>query len=99
MTDGRTVVVRMRCRGTHRGEWQGLAPTGRPMKIDEVYFFRITDDRISGVWGLEDTWTRMQQLAGGRRPAGPARLTQRAPCIRLGPGKRSALTKRSRIRR
>ena len=30
-----------------------------------MYFFRFTDGRISGLWGLEDTWTRMQQLAGG----------------------------------
>ena len=64
VTDGRTVVARMRCTGTHHGEWQGLPPTGRPMRIDEVYFFRIADGRISGLWGLEDTWTRMRQLAG-----------------------------------
>lgn len=64
VTDGHTVVARMRCSGTHHGEWQGLAPTGRRMIIDEVYLFRITDERISGVWGLEDTSTRMQQLAG-----------------------------------
>ena len=64
VSDGRTVVARMRCTGTHRGEWQGLAPTGRRMKVDEVYFFRFTDGRISGLWGLEDTWSRMQQLTG-----------------------------------
>jgi len=64
VTDGRTVVARMRCTGTHHGEWQGLPATGRPMTIDEVYFFRIADGRISGLWGLEDTWTRMRQLAG-----------------------------------
>ena len=64
VTDGRTVVARMRCTGTHRGEWQGIPPTGRRMNIDEVYFFRLADDRITGVWGLEDTWTRMRQLTG-----------------------------------
>ncbi len=64
VTDGQTVVARMRCTGTHQGEWQGLPPTGRRMKIDEVYFFRISDDRITGLWGLEDTWTRMRQLTG-----------------------------------
>ena len=42
----------------------GLPATGRPMRIDEVYFFRITEGRIGGVWGLEDTWTRMRQLRG-----------------------------------
>ena len=36
VTDGHTVVARMRCVGTHQGEWQGLAPTGRPMRVDEV---------------------------------------------------------------
>jgi predicted ester cyclase len=64
VTDGRTVVARMRCTGTHHGTWHGLAPTGRAMRIDEVYFFRTGNDRITGVWGLEDTWTRMRQLAG-----------------------------------
>lgn len=59
-----TVVARFRCTGTQSGAWQGLAPSGRHMQIDEVAFYRITDDRISGVWALEDTWTRMHQLAG-----------------------------------
>ena len=64
VTDGRTVVARMRCSGTHHGEWQGIPPTGRRMNIDEVYFFRLVDDRITGLWGLEDTWIRMRQLTG-----------------------------------
>jgi hypothetical protein len=34
------------------------------MSIDEVYFFRVTDDRLARVWGLEHTWTRHQQLQG-----------------------------------
>ena len=70
VTDGRTVVARMRCTGTHHGTWQGLAPTGRAMRIDEVYFFRIGDNRITGLWGLEDTWTRMRQLAGDHATLG-----------------------------
>jgi predicted ester cyclase len=62
--EGSTVVARFRCSGTHRGPWQGLAATGRSMRIDEVYFFRVSDGGISGLWGLEDTWTRTRQLAG-----------------------------------
>jgi predicted ester cyclase len=58
------VVARFRCTGTHQGPWQGLQPTGRTMRVDEVYFFRVTGDRLSRVWGLEDTWTRHQQLQG-----------------------------------
>ena len=62
--EGDTVVARFRCTGTQATDWQGLTATGRAMEVDEVSFIRITDDRISGIWGLEDTWTRIRQLAG-----------------------------------
>jgi predicted ester cyclase len=65
-----TVVARFRCTGTHNGPWQGLPPTGRTMRIDEVYFFRVTNNRLSRVWGLEDTWTRHQQLRGSNANLG-----------------------------
>ncbi|HZB40399.1 MAG TPA: ester cyclase, partial [Ilumatobacter sp.] len=42
--DGDTVVARFRCTGTQHAEWQGIAPQGRRMRIDEVYFFRLTND-------------------------------------------------------
>lgn len=64
VSDGSTVVARMRCRGTHAGTWQGLAATGRTMRVDEVHFVRTAQGRITGLWGLEDTWTRWRQLAG-----------------------------------
>lgn len=59
-----TVVARFRCTGTHQRDWLGLAATGRTMEVDEVAFFTIADGRISHMWALEDTWTRMIQLAG-----------------------------------
>jgi steroid delta-isomerase-like uncharacterized protein len=64
VAEGVTVVARFRCHGTHLGAWEGLPPSGRAMNIDEVYFFRFADGRIRSMWGLEDTWTRMRQLAG-----------------------------------
>ena len=58
-----TVVGRFRCSATHLGPWRGQAPTGRRFTdVDEVYFFTITDGRISGAWGLEDTQSRLRQL-------------------------------------
>lgn len=59
-----TVVARFHCTGTQQGEWQGITPTGRSMDIDEVAFITVTEGRITHMWGLEDTWTRMRQLAG-----------------------------------
>lgn len=34
------------------------------MRIDEVHFFRFDHGRIRSMWGLEDTRTRLRQLAG-----------------------------------
>ena len=65
-----TVVARFRCTGTQLGDWQGLAASGRAMAVDEVYFFRFADSRVAGMWGVEDTWTRMRQLAGDNATLG-----------------------------
>ena len=64
VAEGDTVVARFRCHGTQSAPWEGLPPKGRRMKIDEVYFFRFSEDRIRSLWGLEDTWTRIRQLTG-----------------------------------
>jgi predicted ester cyclase len=61
-----TVVGRFACSGTHRGEWRGHPPTGRRFEdVDEVYFFTFQGDRISAVWGIEDTLDRLDQLGLG----------------------------------
>jgi predicted ester cyclase len=62
--EGDTVVARFRCTGTQATEWQGITPSGRSMDVDEVSFLRITNGRIDRIWALEDTWTRLRQLAG-----------------------------------
>ena len=58
-----TVVGRFHCSATQLGPWRGEAPTGRSFRnVDEVYFFTITDGRISAAWGLEDNESRARQL-------------------------------------
>ena len=69
VAEGDTVVGRFACSATHRGEWRGHAPTGRRFEdVEEVYFFSFQGDRISAVWGLEDTLDRFHQL--GLEPGG-----------------------------
>jgi len=64
--EGERVVGRFRCSGTHTGEWNGHAPTGRRFeRIDEVYFFTAAKGRITAAWGLEDAARRRQQLGLG----------------------------------
>lgn len=51
------------CSATQHGEWQGQPASGaRFERIDEVYFFRFRDGRITHAWGLEDNLDRMRQL-------------------------------------
>ena len=57
------VVGRFRCAGTHLGPWRGRPPTGRRFRrVDEVYFFRVRDGRITEAWGIEDIRSRERQL-------------------------------------
>jgi predicted ester cyclase len=62
-----TVVGRFARSATHRGEWRGHAPTGRRFEdVDEVYFFTFQQNRISAVWGLEDTLDRFRHSGSTR---------------------------------
>jgi predicted ester cyclase len=57
------VVAHFRCSGTHRGEWLEVPPTGRRFEaVDEIYIFRIKDDKLFSAIGVEDNLTRMRQL-------------------------------------
>jgi predicted ester cyclase len=57
------VVGRFACSGTHSAVWRGHPATNRRFhRIAEVYFFRVSDGRISSAWGLEDTYERLRQL-------------------------------------
>jgi predicted ester cyclase len=57
------VVGRFACSATHLGDWRGHPPTGRRFeRVDEVYFFTFSGERIAAVWGIEDTLDRFQQL-------------------------------------
>jgi predicted ester cyclase len=48
--------------GTHRGEFYGVAPTGRSVTTDEFAFYRIEDDRIVEVWGMAFAVLLLEQL-------------------------------------
>jgi predicted ester cyclase len=63
------VVARMTYPGTHRGEWQGIAPTGKHVAYDAVVIARITGRKIVEMWALLDLLSLMQQL-GAAPPLG-----------------------------
>ncbi len=47
VTGGDRVVARTTIRGTHRGEFQGIPPTGRSIQTTAIVIYRISDGRIA----------------------------------------------------
>ncbi|WP_308280389.1 ester cyclase [Streptomyces lincolnensis] len=62
IAEGDRVVSRNTVTGTHRGEFRGLAPTGRAVRYDEIFVFRFEDGRIAEIWGVVDVFTQLRQL-------------------------------------
>lgn len=46
IAEGEWVVTRVTMRGTHRGEWMGIQPTGMPLEVTAVNIDRVVNGRI-----------------------------------------------------
>ena len=62
VAEGDKVAVRLNVTGTHKGEFQGIPPSGRKLSIDEMAFLTIIDGRITEGWITSDTMSFMQQI-------------------------------------
>jgi predicted ester cyclase len=61
MAEGNWVTARVTMRGTHRGEFQGIAPTGKRVEVRAIDMFRIREGKIVEHWGT----LRRTEVAGG----------------------------------
>jgi steroid delta-isomerase-like uncharacterized protein len=64
---GDRVAARVLHRGTHHGDFFGIAPTGRPVVYEGTVIFRIADGKIAERWGTVDVFGLLAQL--GATPA------------------------------
>ena len=62
IAEGDKVSVRAVWRGTHSGDFRGLPPTGKEIKITAFIVDRIRDGKIVEHWSLFDQMGMMQQL-------------------------------------
>jgi steroid delta-isomerase-like uncharacterized protein len=62
VAEGDKVAVRLNVTGTHKGEFQGIPPSGRKLSLDEMAFLTIIDGRITEGWITSDTMSFMQQI-------------------------------------
>jgi predicted ester cyclase len=54
VAEGDKVTARVTMRGTHQGEFQGIAPTGKRVEVRALDMFRIKDSKIVEHWGHAD---------------------------------------------
>jgi steroid delta-isomerase-like uncharacterized protein len=67
VAEGDKVVMRMTWRGTHKGEFMGVPPTGKRVSFEVIDIIRIAGGKFVEHWGLMDGMGLMQQL--GAMPA------------------------------
>jgi steroid delta-isomerase-like uncharacterized protein len=60
--EGDKVVLRFVFRGTHEGEFTGIAPTGKQVTMAGIDIFRIGEGKIVGLWNQEDVLGMMHQI-------------------------------------
>jgi steroid delta-isomerase-like uncharacterized protein len=56
------VVLRLTNHGTHKGEFQGIAPTNKEVTITVVAIYRFEDDKIVEMWEELDMIGLLKQL-------------------------------------
>jgi len=59
---GGKVAVRSTIRGTHRGEFMGIPPTGRRVEYAAFDIHLLEDGLIARTWHLEDFFGLLRQL-------------------------------------
>jgi steroid delta-isomerase-like uncharacterized protein len=62
VAEGDKVVTRYTSRGTQKGAFVGMPPTGKQITVSSVIIARIADGKIVEEWGLDDQMGMLQQL-------------------------------------
>ncbi len=62
IAEGDRVVARLTVTGTHRGEFQGLPPTGKQVTMSGVEIVRLAGGKAVERWGQFDILGMLQQL-------------------------------------
>lgn len=62
VAEGDKVVIRWTGVGTHKGEFWGVAPTGKKVKMKGASIIRIEEGKMVEEWGYMDVLDVMKQL-------------------------------------
>jgi steroid delta-isomerase-like uncharacterized protein len=60
--EGDTVAERLTGRGTHQGEFMGIAPTGKRVEFEALALFHVAEGKIVENRGMPDMLGLLQQI-------------------------------------
>ncbi|MCI0622060.1 MAG: ester cyclase [Acidobacteria bacterium] len=56
------VAIAVEARGTHKGKYFGIAPTGKPVTWTEIHFWRVKEGKIVEHYGNVSLFETMKQI-------------------------------------
>ena len=62
LAEGDKISTRGYFTGTHRGEFMGIPPTGKPIRVNYIDLWRVQDGKLVENWVQMDQLGMMQQL-------------------------------------
>ncbi len=62
VAEGDNLATRWTFVGTHRGEFRGLAPTGKTMKMGAMYFYRFGKGKVVEIHAMVNLYSLLHQL-------------------------------------
>lgn len=62
IAEGDLIAFRSTMRGTHKGEFFGIAPTGRQVTVGLIDVIRVKDSKFVEQWGGPDLFDLLRQL-------------------------------------
>jgi steroid delta-isomerase-like uncharacterized protein len=68
MAEGEMVAARVAFHGTHRGEFQGIPPTGKEVAFSSIEIDRMVDGKVAEHWFEMDLLGLMRQLGAIPEP-------------------------------
>ena len=62
VAEGDKVAARFTMLGTHQGNFSGVPPSGKPIKVQAMSFYRLTNGQITEEHGQPDMLGLLQQI-------------------------------------
>jgi predicted ester cyclase len=61
IAEGDRVVVRWRLLGTHKGDFRGIAPSGRPITLMGIAIYRVERGKLVERWVVSDLHSALEE--------------------------------------